>query len=119
MSNDEIIYFFDSQKLAFDFCRQFKNLNLEKELKCSIRLTYLFPQKIEDRNFYFADVIEDIFSLGGEKTKLEESGKSYRKLIGVPGNQFYIYFKKYTLQEPLEERDLFFQQDNQLAKWIL
>lgn len=44
---------------------------------------------------------------------------AYRRLYGVPGNKFYRYFKTYVLREPLDERDLLFINDGELAKWII
>lgn len=42
-----------------------------------------------------------------------------RKLIGVPGNRFFIHYKKLIMGESLDERDFYFVQDKHLAKWIL
>lgn len=119
LSTDEITYTFDSYIDAFNFCKliPFKIEN-EKGFKINYRMNYSHPQKIPDKDFYYANVVEDILFLGGEQN-LEQAGKKYSKLIGVPGNQFYIYFKKYILNQNLEERDLFFQQDGQLAKWVV
>jgi hypothetical protein len=43
----------------------------------------------------------------------------YKMLVGVPGNQFYIYFKKHILNQPVEDRDLYFYSDQRLAKWVV
>jgi len=43
--------------------------------------------------------------------------ESYKTLWGCPGNQFYMYFKRYVLEEGLDSRDAFFYNDNMLAKW--
>jgi hypothetical protein len=43
-----------------------------------------------------------------------------RKLMGVPGNRFYIHYKTLILNGELDERDLYFMGDNKnLAKWII
>ena len=47
---------------------------------------------------------------------LEEKHKT---LVGVPGNQFYMYFKQHILEQSIEERDLFFWNDHKLAKWVV
>lgn len=43
----------------------------------------------------------------------------YKSLIGVPGNKFYMYFKKHILNEPIEKRDLYFMNDGELASWVI
>ncbi len=43
----------------------------------------------------------------------------HKTLVGVPGNQYYIYFKKHILNQPVEERELFFYSDHRLAKWVI
>lgn len=43
--------------------------------------------------------------------------KYYTTLHGVPGNKFFMYFKKYILKEPIEERDLLYYNDGELSKW--
>jgi len=40
-------------------------------------------------------------------------------LVGVPTNKFYYYFRSMLLREPVEHKDLLFQQDGMLAKWVL
>lgn len=42
----------------------------------------------------------------------------YKTLLGVPGNMFYMFFKKFILDMPIEERDLLFTQDGLIAKWV-
>ncbi len=41
------------------------------------------------------------------------------KLKEVPGNRFFIHYKSIVLEEPIEERDLLFENDKKLAKWII
>jgi len=49
-----------------------------------------------------------------------DAGKipAYKTLVGAPGNKYYKYFKLYVLKEELEERDLFFMNDGEVAKWM-
>lgn len=42
----------------------------------------------------------------------------FLSLHGVPGNKFYMYFKKYILNEPVEEIDLMYYNDGELCIWI-
>lgn len=43
---------------------------------------------------------------------------AYKTLVGAPGNKFYKYFKLYVLKEELDERDLLFMNDGEVAKWM-
>jgi len=42
----------------------------------------------------------------------------YNSLVGIPGQIFYEYFKKYIIKEELEDKDLYFTQDGRLAQWV-
>ncbi len=56
-----------------------------------------------------------------ERFNLEE-GKfvfSHKTLYGVPGNQFFMHFRKHVLDEEYDERDLLFINDHKLAKWVV
>lgn len=44
--------------------------------------------------------------------------ENYHTLHGVPGNKFYMYFKKYILNSDCEERDLMYYNDGELCTWI-
>lgn len=45
--------------------------------------------------------------------------QAYKTLYGCPGNMYYVNFKKYILEEEVEERDCLFVLENRLAKWVL
>ena len=49
----------------------------------------------------------------------DELRESFRRLRGVPGSRFYLYFKRHIIQQPLERRDLYFRCDGHLAQWVL
>ena len=44
---------------------------------------------------------------------------SYRSIHGAPSNLYYQYFKKHVLEEEVEERDLYFQDNGRLCKWVI
>lgn len=44
---------------------------------------------------------------------------SHKTLYGVPGNQFFMQFRKHVLEEEYDERDLMFMNDHKLAKWVV
>lgn len=43
----------------------------------------------------------------------------YKTLFGAPGNKFYKYFKFYVLSGEIDDRDLFFINDGEIAKWAI
>lgn len=43
----------------------------------------------------------------------------HRELVGVPGNLFFLYFKRHVLEEPLDPRDLYFRLERRLAQWVV
>lgn len=46
--------------------------------------------------------------------------KNDKELFGVPGNRFYLHYKTLIMQEPLDEKDLYFEPEpHKLAKWII
>ena len=45
--------------------------------------------------------------------------EAYKTLFGCPGNLYYMNFKKYILQEEIEDRDCLFVLDNRMAKWVV
>lgn len=51
--------------------------------------------------------------------KMSGLSEKYTSLVGIPSNMFYLYFKKYIIQEELDDRDLLFIVDKKLAKWVI
>lgn len=51
--------------------------------------------------------------------KMGGLSENYISLVGIPGNEFFMYFKKYILKEEIDERDLYFIVDKKLAKWVV
>lgn len=47
----------------------------------------------------------------------EDLSVKYKKLSGAHGHRFYIYFKRFILNEPICLKDLYFQSDGHLAVW--
>ncbi len=73
-----------------------------------VKFTFFTVEHVENKSKIIIKNIVD------EKFKIK-----YRTLFGVPGNQFYFYYKKYILNEPVEIRDLYFWNDNKLAIWVM
>jgi hypothetical protein len=43
----------------------------------------------------------------------------HKKLWSVPGDKYFMSFKKFILQEEIDERDLLFLNDGMKAKWVI
>lgn len=43
--------------------------------------------------------------------------EKYKLLSKVPGNKFFKYFKTHILKEPIDQRDLMFESDGEIAVW--
>lgn len=113
ISHDEIVILCESQDQAKDL-KHFVNKDLHKEL----------GKKIADRRnvFEFGTqlyVLNEIEKDRFAKTINPNTSQSIKTLVGIPSNQFYIYFKKHILEQPLDERDLYFYNDHRLAKWVI
>jgi len=80
--------------------------------KLPLRYTFFTVNHVENKSKI---IIKNIFD---DKLEYIEKDKiKYRTLFGVPGNEFFWYYKKYILKEPIEIRDLYFQVNNRLAIW--
>ena len=54
------------------------------------------------------------------KETIDKTGMTLSKqFLGVPGNRFFIHLKTLLMKMEFEERDLFFENDNKLAQWVL
>jgi heat shock protein HspQ len=93
--SDEVIYQFDDFK---DIQEIIKNLD-----------NTLFKYKI-----FTVERIEDF----RVNTFYNNSGiLLHKELSGCNGHKYFIYLKKYILNEPLDIRDLYFRIDGDLAIW--
>jgi hypothetical protein len=88
---------------------------MEKKAKMPIRLTPFSLRKIKKNTF--VKTVYDISPSFGDNSTFYFSER-YSTLHGVPGNKFYMYFKKYILKEPLDERDLMYYNDGELCRWV-
>ena len=55
----------------------------------------------------------------GDGVRIKHFNSKPDKLMGVSGNRFYLHLKTLILKQELDERDLYFVQDKNLAKWVL
>lgn len=92
--SDEVIYQFDD----------FKEIEFISNLD-----TQLFKYKI-----FTVERIED-FRVNTFHDNL--GNLSHKELSGCNGHKYFIYLKKYILNEPLDIRDLYFRIDGELAIW--
>lgn len=42
-----------------------------------------------------------------------------KELYAVPGNRFFLHFKKLILNEDLDKRDTYFELDNKVSQWVI
>ncbi len=95
----EIILNTKEQFNMFDFHETIFELNeVDKKNKVTVKTNFVL------KNFGFGGI------------RLTEN---YKELVGIPSNRFYVFFKQYVLNEDVEERDLFFYENQMLAKWVL
>lgn len=95
VKNDEVIYSFEK----FSQIEEILNTIDKNQFK-----TKLFTVKrIEDFRI---------------NTYLSETGENlYKEMVGCNGNLFFLYLKKYVLNEPIDIRDLYFKMDGNIAIW--
>jgi hypothetical protein len=87
----------------------------EKEVGLPIKCSVFSNEKIKKNTFVkTVHSISPGYHPGANYIFVNE----YKTLHGVPGSKFYMYFKKYVLNEPCEERDLMYFNDGELCKWI-
>lgn len=96
IKNDEIIYCVKD----FDII---KELNVDENI---YKIKLFTTEIVEDFN------INTIYSNVNFKPM-------YKEFKGCKGNLFFIYLKKYLLNEDIEIRDLFFKMDKELAIWYV
>ncbi len=95
-----------SQNQIKNFINNHVKNNYEFELP--LKYSTFKIERIEDRRKIYIE------------QHLDESGSvKHKSLFGVPGPKYYMYFKKYILNQELEDRDLFFENDGSLAKWVI
>ena len=109
INHDEIIFCIDEDKSRFDYLANCLNPSFTDQIKLKFKL------------FKLNQIESDIFIKFVEKEQFDGIEKEIKteELVGVAGNQFYLYFKKHILKEAIKERDLYFINDNKLAKWVI
>jgi hypothetical protein len=120
ISHDEIVINFKSA----DAFIKFTEANMSKMESISgmrIKVTPYSLKKLKKNTF-----VKTLYRVNPKTnyiTSFSNSGiyefeKKYNTLHGVPGHKFYMYFKKYILNEALEERDLMYYNDGELCLWV-
>jgi hypothetical protein len=114
ISHDEIIFKIkDTTSVRFLIDHYLEIM--EKRVKMPIRLTPFSLRKIK-KNTFIKTVYNISPSFNNDSTFY--FSERYSTLHGVPGNKFYMYFKKYILKQPLDERDLMYYNDGELCRWV-
>jgi len=131
LSHDEIILRWgDKNMVVAKYLKEFIDANeilmvktIEKDMTLikrpmGLKATVFTMEKIPETKVYkktFFDFEKRIYG-DAEILGMKEN---YSYLWGVPGNKFYMFFKKYILKKEFDKRDLIFFADGQLAKWII
>lgn len=124
ISHDELILKIQKASQVNKIC---ENLDILSSVanKMEIRVTPFALSKLKKNTF-----VKTLYSIGmhepvgGVQGFIDTSSKSwhfepiYNSLHGVPGNKFYMYFKKYILHKELDERDLMYYNDGELCIWV-
>lgn len=106
VTHDEIILKFGKNTLDHTHHTQMI-IDILRDFQMPLKYTLFKIEHIGDKRKMFI------------KNTLNENGEfKNSEIIGVPGNQFFYYFKKYILHQPLDKRDLIFNQDKKLAMWL-
>lgn len=113
ISHDEIIFRVANAN-SINFLIENYMLSMEKMVNMPIRLTPFSLKKIK-KNTFVKTVYKINPSFNNESNFY--LSEEYQTLHGVPGNKYYMYFKKYILNESVEDRDLLYYNDGELSKW--
>ncbi len=110
---DEQYVFISHDEIIFKLDREFGQIDsvietISKNVGMSIRCTFFITKKIKKNTF-----VKTVYNAYNESFE-----ERYRTLHGVQGNKFYMYFKKYILNEQLDERDLMYYNDGELCQWV-
>lgn len=105
LTHDEVILHYPIGSIHH--INMFKNI-LDK-VNVPLKFTPFSVEHMGDKRKIY---IRNILNETGTEVKQKE-------LFGCPGNQFYYYYKKYILKQPIDKRDLYFQQDDRLAMWLV
>lgn len=115
ISHDEIIFKVKDANSVIFLLDNYLD-TMQKISEMPIRFTPFSLEKIKKNTF-----IKTIYSINPSfnNTSNHYFHEEYKTLHGVPGNKYYMYFKKYILKKPVEERDLLYYNDGELSKWYL
>ena len=103
--SDELVFEFDSFETVPRVI-----LPIVSEEISKLKITYFTVS--EHINFKEFVRIKSIYDIDGQ-TIIK------KKLMSVPGNRFFMHYKTLILNEELEEKDLFFTNEKNLAKWVI
>ncbi len=110
-----------------DFINRFKHLNLNIACIKNDEVIYTYND-ISDISEILETIDRELFKIKLYTVKKvqdfrinfytdEKGNYIHKEMIGCNGNQFFLYLKKYLLEEPLDIRDLYFRMDGNIAIW--
>lgn len=91
-------------------------VDIMKAVKAS-KDSLLYDMPVHFKVFKNTKVGKGIYVQTNYNAKLTGLSETYKNLFGVPGSKFFKYFKQYVLEEPIDNRDLMFVSDGDIAFW--
>jgi len=126
ISHDEVILKVEKASTVQNKLKINLDKMLDNVIKMPLGLTIFTLEKIKKDTFVKTIYHLDIFtpSIGSRGFIDTAAGRwvfeeDYKTLHGIASHKFYMYFKKHILAKPIDERDLMFKIDGELAKWII
>lgn len=110
-----------------EFINRFKHLNLEISCIKNDEVIYSYND-ISEIDEILKSIDRDLFKIKLFTLKKiqgfrinfytdEYENYIHKEMVGCNGNQFFLYLKKYILEEPIDIRDLYFRMDGNIAIW--
>jgi hypothetical protein len=118
ISHDELVMNLgDNEEIAYERIEQVTEIvKTLKEKRLNNNKTWM---NVSPTIFKMKKISKDVYLKTIFFQTIDGLVNGYKTLFGCPGNKYYINFKKYVLEENIEEKDCLFMLDNSVAKWVL
>lgn len=109
ISHDELILKIENSGEA----KKIQDICEKMEIDMTVKSTIFSLKKIKKNTF-----IKTVYSIESIINTDHFIKKLYSVLHGVPGQKYFMYYKKYILEQPLDSRDLLYYNDGELCSFI-
>lgn len=116
ISHDEVILKVEKASTVQNKLKINLDKMLDNVIKMPLGLTIFTLEKIK-KDTFVKTIYQFGISISGANTWI--FNEDYKTLHGIASHKFYMYFKKHILAKPIDERDLMFKVDGELAMWII